>query len=60
MDKSKNKEISFASYSSRVPRKQEKDVGGKSSDGKWKTDAKKSFSFDSGKSGKYGFIKSVK
>ena len=57
MDKSKSKETSFASYSSRVPRKQEKEV--KASDGKWK-DAKKSFSFDSGKSGKYGFIKSVK
>jgi hypothetical protein len=59
MDKSKNKEISFASYSSRVPRKQEKEVV-KASDGKWKSDTKKSYSFDSGKSGKYGFIKSVK
>lgn len=59
MDKSKNKEISFASYSSRVPRKQEKDVV-KASDAKWKSDSKKSSSFDSGMSGKYGFIKKLK
>lgn len=58
MDKSKNTETSFASYSSRVPRKQEKEA--KASDGKFKSDTKKSYSFDSGKSGKYGFIKSIK
>lgn len=61
MNKSSKEDKCFASYASRVPRKQEKDSGGKTSESsKWRSDAKKSFSFESAKSGKYGFIKSVK